>query len=128
MAGHAELPADDAGHPRQGPQRRGEAGGFGACGEDLGQTLVLLGAQPRLASGAASGLEGRGTALLASLMPAQHRLPADAHAPGHFGLGQAFVQEFGGPQAPLFQSFEITLSCHAKHYGTGRRACHYITQ
>ena len=96
---------------------------FGTVEQQLFELRQLLGAELRLAPGAAREAQGLDASLGGLLRPAAHALLADTEAAGHFGLVESLIEQPQGSQAALFESFEIAFdSSRIPHtYGDGRQ-------
>jgi hypothetical protein len=54
----------------------------------------------------------------------------DPDLAGHFGLGEALLEELRGPEAPPLQCFKVSFDSswmsHAGDRSTAQGNCHYI--
>ena len=110
MVADAELPLDQSGHPRAGPQRRFVTEPLRPLPQALLQALALGGVQSRLAASAA-GFPQCFSSLVAILAhPTHHRRAGHVKALRDIGLVQSVIQQADSLKSALFQGVKIATN------------------
>lgn len=128
MVVDATLLLDQLGNPRQGPEPRFIPKDFRASFQSLLNLGQVRRRQPRLATTAARCSQAPCPCALQGSSPPTDGLPVNANLPRHLGLTPTLLEQLGGLQAPILESFEVAFhSPWVSHGETVHEKCQNVT-
>src|ERR1043166_1401369 len=104
------LALNEIGHPPGGPQPGAITQGLRTLLETAAQLFQVRRFKAWPTACASRLLERPCSVGFPSPMPAADRLPVHVELPGHLGLAQALVEEFGGFESPPLQFVKIAFN------------------